>query len=70
MELPLCLLNPGDTMLVPDPGYPDYWSGVALAKAQMEIMPLMAENNFLPDYTRTVYETLETSKVNVSKLSE
>ncbi|MGV7064621.1 aminotransferase class I/II-fold pyridoxal phosphate-dependent enzyme, partial [Bacillus velezensis] len=40
VELPQCLLNPGDTILVPDPGYPDYWSGVALAKAKMEMMPL------------------------------
>lgn len=50
VELPQCLLNPGDTVLVPDPGYPDYMSGVALAKAEMEIMPLTAENHFLPDF--------------------
>ena len=31
VELPFALLNPGDTMLLPDPGYPDYLSGVALA---------------------------------------
>ncbi|HYK74513.1 MAG TPA: aminotransferase class I/II-fold pyridoxal phosphate-dependent enzyme, partial [Pseudoneobacillus sp.] len=35
VEIPQCLLNPGDTILVPDPGYPDYWSGVALAQANM-----------------------------------
>ncbi|EJR38602.1 MULTISPECIES: pyridoxal phosphate-dependent aminotransferase [Bacillus] len=52
VELPLCFTNPGDTILVPDPGYPDYLSGVALAKAQFETMPLIAENNFLPDYTK------------------
>ena len=47
VELPQCLLNPGDTILVPDPGYPDYWSGVALAKAKMEMMPLTEERGFL-----------------------
>ncbi|MDF9446545.1 pyridoxal phosphate-dependent aminotransferase [Bacillus toyonensis] len=52
VELPMCFTNPGDTILVPDPGYPDYLSGVALAKAQFETMPLIAENNFLPDYTK------------------
>ena len=31
IEISQCLLNPGDVCLVPDPGYPDYWSGVALA---------------------------------------
>ena len=44
VELPVCFTNPGDTILVPDPGYPDYLSGVALA--QFETMPLIAENNF------------------------
>ncbi|MCL6585432.1 MAG: pyridoxal phosphate-dependent aminotransferase [Anoxybacillus sp.] len=50
VEIPQCLLNPGDVVLVPDPGYPDYWSGVALARAEMAMMPLFAENGFLPDY--------------------
>ena len=36
----------GDTVLVPDPGYPDYWSGVELARANMETMPLTADNQF------------------------
>lgn len=50
VQLPQVLLNPGDVCLVPDPGYPDYWSGVALARAHMKFMPLTAANRFLPDY--------------------
>jgi L-glutamine---4-(methylsulfanyl)-2-oxobutanoate aminotransferase len=50
VELPQCLLNPGDTVLVPDPGYPDYLSGVSLADARMVRMPLKEENHFLPEY--------------------
>lgn len=50
VQLPQVLLNPGDVCLVPDPGYPDYWSGVALARAEMKFMPLTAQNGFLPDY--------------------
>jgi L-glutamine---4-(methylsulfanyl)-2-oxobutanoate aminotransferase len=50
VELSQCYLNPGDTALVPDPGYPDYWSGIAMAGAKMETMPLLAENAFLPNY--------------------
>lgn len=50
VELPICLLNPGDTVLVPDPGYPDYLSGVALAKAEMVMMPLREDQAFLPNY--------------------
>ena len=50
IEISQCLLNPGDVCLVPDPGYPDYWSGVALAGGVMAYMPLKAGNGFLPDY--------------------
>ncbi|AJQ60758.1 pyridoxal phosphate-dependent aminotransferase [Bacillus thuringiensis] len=63
VELPVCFTNPGDSILVPDPGYPDYLSGVALAKAQFETMPLIAENNFLPDYTKINNSIAERAKL-------
>ncbi|MBY8913900.1 pyridoxal phosphate-dependent aminotransferase [Bacillus sp. YC2] len=63
VELPQCLLNPGDTILVPDPGYPDYWSGVALAKAKMEMMPLTKERDFLPDYNAIPAEVRKKAKL-------
>ncbi|WP_099364534.1 pyridoxal phosphate-dependent aminotransferase [Fredinandcohnia onubensis] len=63
VEIPQCLLNPGDIALVPDPGYPDYWSGVELARAEMSYMPLKEENDFLPDYTEIDSEKLEKAKV-------
>ncbi|OXM16574.1 pyridoxal phosphate-dependent aminotransferase [Paenibacillus herberti] len=50
IEISQCLLNPGDLCLVPDPGYPDYWSGVSLSGGRMSFMPLREENSFLPDY--------------------
>ncbi|TQE92075.1 pyridoxal phosphate-dependent aminotransferase [Ureibacillus terrenus] len=50
VELPLCVLNPGDYMLLPDPGYPDYLSGPVLAEVHFDTMPLLEENDFLPDY--------------------
>ncbi|WP_449354591.1 pyridoxal phosphate-dependent aminotransferase [Virgibacillus natechei] len=50
VELPLALMNEGDAMLLPDPGYPDYLSGVALADVTYETIPLSEENLFLPDY--------------------
>lgn len=49
VELPLALMNPGDVLLLPDPGYPDYWSGAPLADITFETVPLLQENNFLPD---------------------
>lgn len=63
VELPQCLLNPGDTVLVPDPGYPDYWSGVELAKAIMETMPLTKDNHFLPDYSDIPADVKEKAKL-------
>ncbi len=50
VEISQIYLDPGDVCLVPDPGYPDYWSGVALAGGEMCFMPLKEENGFLPDY--------------------
>src|SRR5699024_7614328 len=62
-EISQCILNPGDTALVPNPGYPDYLSGVALADAKHELMPLLEENNFLPDYKKIPKDVLEKAKM-------
>jgi LL-diaminopimelate aminotransferase len=45
----LCLLDIGDTALVPDPSYPSYEAGVKLAGGRIESVPLLRENGFLPD---------------------
>lgn len=63
VELPLAILNPGDTMLLPDPGYPDYLSGVTLADVQFETMPLLAENDFLPDYKKLSVDVKKRAKL-------
>jgi len=48
-HLPLALTNPGDVVLVPDPGYPPYAGGALLAGAVPVSMPLEASNGFFPD---------------------
>ena len=63
VELPLAILNAGDYMLLPDPGYPDYLSGVALADVKFDTMPLVAENAFLPDYDALPSEVKERAKL-------
>ncbi|MCD7036169.1 pyridoxal phosphate-dependent aminotransferase [Metabacillus sp. GX 13764] len=63
VEIPQCLMNPGDTALVPDPGYPDYWSGVEMAGGSMEFMPLLEENGYLPDYAQIDQEALKKAKL-------
>jgi aminotransferase len=49
VELALVLADEGDTMLMPDPCYPDYLSGVALAGAELELVPLDPAAGFAPD---------------------
>jgi len=51
-HLPLALMNPGETALVPDPGYPVYYGGVVLAGGKPETIPLEAANAFRPDLSR------------------
>ncbi|MBB6449163.1 aminotransferase [Geomicrobium halophilum] len=63
VEVSQCLLDEGDVALVPDPGYPDYWSGVALANAKMEMMPLRAEHQFLPQYEEISKEVKAKAKL-------
>ncbi|MFZ2410271.1 MAG: LL-diaminopimelate aminotransferase [Candidatus Methanoperedens sp.] len=48
-HIPLAFLNPGDVSLVPDPAYPVYNIGSILADGKPYKMPLLAENDFLPD---------------------
>jgi L-glutamine---4-(methylsulfanyl)-2-oxobutanoate aminotransferase len=63
VEISQCYLNPGDVALVPDPGYPDYWSGIAMASGRMYMMPLLKENGFLPDYGQIDPESADRAKL-------
>lgn len=47
-HLGLALLDPGDTIFVPDPCYPVFEAGAKIADAKLEYYPLVAEHNYLP----------------------
>jgi LL-diaminopimelate aminotransferase len=49
VNLALACLDPGDLVLVPDPGYAPYTMGTLLAGGEVVTFPLLAENDFLPD---------------------
>ena len=48
-HVPLALVDPGDVVLAPDPGYTVYATGAIMAGADPYIMPLTIENGWLPD---------------------
>ena len=52
VHLPMVIANPGDIVLVPDPGYTAYATGIAMAEAIPYFMPLQKENHFLPDFSK------------------
>ncbi|MGW7899418.1 aminotransferase class I/II-fold pyridoxal phosphate-dependent enzyme [Staphylococcus shinii] len=55
--LPTCIVNPGENVLLPDPGYTDYKAGVLLADAQPQ--PLVLEPPYyLPQWDKISKETL------------
>jgi aminotransferase len=49
VELAMALADEGDTILLPDPYYPDYPSGLALAGARLQTVPLVPEASWAPD---------------------
>lgn len=48
-HLPLAVINPGRTALIPEPGYPVYLSGTIFAGGRPYIMPLTEDRRWLPD---------------------
>jgi LL-diaminopimelate aminotransferase len=62
-HLPLAYVNPGDTILVPDPGYPVYFSSTIFAEGRPFIMPLKKENGYLPDLQSIPNEVVRKTKI-------
>ena len=62
-HIALCLLNPGDTALITDPGYPVYSIGTNLVGGRPYYLPISPSNNFLPELDRIPENILEKTKV-------
>jgi LL-diaminopimelate aminotransferase len=62
-HLPLAFINPGDVVLVPDPGYPVYHAGTVFAGGESVVMPLHASNGFLPDLQTVTPEHARRAKI-------
>jgi LL-diaminopimelate aminotransferase len=62
-HIAMALLDPGDTCLSPDPGYPPYTSGPLFAGAEVHYLPLRSEQGFLPDLDSIPGEVLDRANV-------
>ena len=49
MHISLAFLNPGDEVLIPDPGYPTYTSVTNIVGAKPIYFDLTEDNSWLPD---------------------
>jgi L-glutamine---4-(methylsulfanyl)-2-oxobutanoate aminotransferase len=64
VELCLALAEEGQTVVLPDPYYPDYPSGPALAGAEIAYVPLDPGNGWPPDFTRAPAEDVAAVYLN------
>lgn len=56
-------VDEGDYTLIPDPGYPVYKNATIFAGGTPYSMPLLAENNFLPDFDSIPEDVAKKSKL-------
>ncbi len=62
-HLSQAFLDPGDVALIPDPGYVTYEAGANFAGAEVYLMPLHPERDFLPDFSAIPADVLRRAKL-------
>ncbi|MBI4596118.1 MAG: LL-diaminopimelate aminotransferase, partial [Candidatus Tectomicrobia bacterium] len=62
-HIPLAFINPGEKVLIPDPGYPVYKAGTIFAGGIPVILPLLKKNKFLPDLNSLKSDDLKGAKL-------
>lgn len=65
VHLPMAFANPGDIILVPDPGYTAYETGIAMAEATGYPMPLKKEAGYLPNLSAIPEDIAKQAKVMI-----
>lgn len=62
-HIPLAFVNPGDGVLVPDPGYPVYQAGTVFAGGEPYSIPLLERNDYLPDLSSIPNDVLRKTRL-------
>ena len=62
-HLPIGVINPGEVVLCPSPGYPVYHAGTLFAGGESYFMPLLEKNGFLPDLDSIAPDVLKKAKL-------
>ena len=65
VNLLLATTDPGDTILLPDPGYPSYFGAAAIAGLRVSTLPLEIHNDFLPNLSAIPSDIAVRSRVMV-----
>jgi len=58
----LGIVNPGDVVLMTDPGYPAYRASIYMASAEPYAMPMLAANDYFPDFDQIPPAILKRAK--------
>ena len=67
MHISMAFLNPGDQVLIPNPGYPTYASVSLLMEAEVVLYDLEAQTSWQPNFK--TLEAMDTSKVKIMLLN-
>ncbi len=62
-HIPLAFVDPGEIVIVPDPGYPVYQAGTVFAEGVPWFLPLREQRGFLPDLTEIPQEVARKAKM-------
>jgi LL-diaminopimelate aminotransferase len=62
-HIPLAFVDPGDTVLIPSPGYPVYSVSTLFAAGTPFLLPLRKENHFLPNLGEVPKTVAEKAKL-------
>lgn len=62
-NFPEGFINPGDTVIIPSPGYPPMKTGTIFAEGKPYFVPLLEKNNWLVDYEAIPEEVVKSAKI-------